>query len=115
MKILLILFRLIFFPIKLLSDLIYGPTKPNLVAYAWYDKNQYQKFLDSSKDDIAELVPTFDGWLKKAEENIENYKNKGWIIARFSGTEPLLRVFSEMPDEEQAEKACEVMKEFLGV
>jgi len=44
-----------------------------------------------------------------------NFKNNGWIIARFSGTEPLLRVFSEMPTKEQATKACNIMKEFLGI
>lgn len=43
------------------------------------------------------------------------FKNKGWLIARFSGTEPVLRVFSEMPEKEQADKACEIMKDFLGV
>jgi len=44
-----------------------------------------------------------------------NFKNNGWIIARFSGTEPLLRVFAEMPSKEQAKKACQVMKEFMGL
>ncbi|MBN2853823.1 MAG: phosphoglucomutase/phosphomannomutase family protein [Clostridia bacterium] len=44
-----------------------------------------------------------------------NFRNNGWIIARFSGTEPLLRVFSEMPSQEQADKACQVMKEFLEI
>lgn len=39
----------------------------------------------------------------------------GWIIARFSGTEPLLRIFCEMPDREQAEAACEEFREFLGL
>ena len=44
-----------------------------------------------------------------------NFKNKGWIIARFSGTEPLLRVFAEMPTQEEANTACKVMKEFMGI
>lgn len=43
------------------------------------------------------------------------FKNKGWLIARFSGTEPVLRVFSEMPEKEEAENACNIMKNFLGV
>lgn len=43
------------------------------------------------------------------------FKNKGWLIARFSGTEPLLRVFSEMPEEKDAQTACNIMKTFLGV
>ncbi len=30
------------------------------------------------------------------------FENGGWIIARFSGTEPLLRIFCEMPEEKDA-------------
>lgn len=41
------------------------------------------------------------------------FKNGGWIIARFSGTEPLLRIFCEMPDREDAKKLCELFEEFL--
>ena len=37
----------------------------------------------------------------------------GWIIARFSGTEPLLRIFCEMPDPEDAKQLCEIFEEFL--
>jgi phosphomannomutase len=43
------------------------------------------------------------------------FKNKGWLIARFSGTEPVIRVFSEMPTKEQADTACGIMKDFMGV
>ncbi|WP_066712306.1 phosphoglucomutase/phosphomannomutase family protein [Clostridium sp. Marseille-P299] len=42
-------------------------------------------------------------------------KNGGWIIARFSGTEPLLRIFCEMSNSEDAKKLCEVFEEFLGL
>ncbi|MDD3335240.1 MAG: phosphoglucomutase/phosphomannomutase family protein [Eubacteriales bacterium] len=38
---------------------------------------------------------------------------KGWIIARFSGTEPRLRVFCEMPTRGEAERLTRVMAEFL--
>ena len=34
------------------------------------------------------------------------FKNGGWIIARFSGTEPLLRIFCEMPLREEAVSMC---------
>lgn len=43
------------------------------------------------------------------------FRSGGWLIARFSGTEPVLRVFSEMPLKEEADNACRIMKEFLGV
>ena len=37
----------------------------------------------------------------------------GWLIARFSGTEPRLRVFCEMPDRETAERYARIMAAFL--
>lgn len=43
------------------------------------------------------------------------FKNGGWIIARFSGTEPLIRIFCEMEDMEKAKKCCDKMREFLGL
>lgn len=43
------------------------------------------------------------------------FKNDGWIIARFSGTEPLLRVFCEMENIAEARKNCLLMEEFLRV
>ena len=41
------------------------------------------------------------------------FKNGGWIIARFSGTEPLLRIFCEMPEEEDAGRLCDLYEDFL--
>ena len=41
------------------------------------------------------------------------FKNGGWIIARFSGTEPLLRIFCEMDTREEALKTIKVFEEFL--
>lgn len=43
------------------------------------------------------------------------FKNGGWIITRFSGTEPLLRIFCEMPSEEEALSAIKVFEEFLDL
>ncbi|WMJ86470.1 phosphoglucomutase/phosphomannomutase family protein [Anaerocolumna sp. MB42-C2] len=43
------------------------------------------------------------------------FKNGGWIIARFSGTEPLLRIFCEMPESEDAIKLCEIYEDFLDL
>lgn len=41
------------------------------------------------------------------------FKNGGWVSARFSGTEPLLRVFCEMPESSLAEEICARYREFL--
>ncbi len=43
------------------------------------------------------------------------FKDGGWIIARFSGTEPLLRVFAEADSPARAMEAGERMKRFLGL
>ncbi|HBP38476.1 MAG TPA: phosphonomutase [Clostridiales bacterium] len=37
----------------------------------------------------------------------------GWIVARFSGTEPLLRIMCEMPDIAQANQNCGLLADFL--
>ena len=43
------------------------------------------------------------------------FKNGGWIIARFSGTEPLLRIFCEMSNEADAVDTCNVFRAFLNL
>lgn len=43
------------------------------------------------------------------------FKNGGWIIARFSGTEPLLRIFCEMTKAEDAKSLCEIYEEYLNI
>lgn len=39
----------------------------------------------------------------------------GWISIRFSGTEPLLRIFCEMPDAQDAKKLCEIFETYLNL
>lgn len=43
------------------------------------------------------------------------FKNGGWIIARFSGTEPLLRIFCEMGTLDEAKRTINTMREFLSL
>ncbi len=43
------------------------------------------------------------------------FKNGGWIIARFSGTEPLLRIFCEMETMEEAKRMTNVWVKDLGL
>ncbi len=40
-------------------------------------------------------------------------ENGGWIIARFSGTEPLLRIFCEMNRKKDAMELCMLFERFL--
>lgn len=41
------------------------------------------------------------------------FQNEGWVILRFSGTEPLLRLCAEMSTEEDAHGVLCIMKEFI--
>ncbi len=43
------------------------------------------------------------------------FKNGGWIAVRFSGTEPLLRIFCELETKEQANEVIDTFKTFLGL
>lgn len=43
------------------------------------------------------------------------FQNGGWICARFSGTEPLLRIFCEMQSSADARETCEIFEEFLNI
>jgi phosphomannomutase len=43
------------------------------------------------------------------------FRNGGWVIARFSGTEPLLRIFCEMETLPAAREVSAVFQEFLGL
>lgn len=42
-------------------------------------------------------------------------KNGGWISVRFSGTEPLLRIFGEMETDEEAKRFCKIFEDFLSL
>ncbi|MFV0465645.1 MAG: phosphoglucomutase/phosphomannomutase family protein [Lachnospiraceae bacterium] len=43
------------------------------------------------------------------------FENGGWVVARFSGTEPLLRIFCEMPKSREAKEVCDLYESFLGI
>lgn len=67
---------------------------------------------------IEKQLPEFEYEIEKVsyEDGAKVYfKNGGWVIARFSGTEPLLRIFAEMEDQLTAEKVLNEMKAFLSL
>jgi len=67
---------------------------------------------------VNKLIPDFGYEVEKIsyEDGVKVYfKNGGWIIARFSGTEPLLRIFSEMENEAMASEISNTMREFLNL
>jgi phosphomannomutase len=96
-----------------------------------YDKYGYRVMIENSytfnAEDKSRLnrilyidrqIPDFSIEIEKIsyEDGLKVYfKNGGWLVARFSGTEPLLRVFAEMPNEKQVADVCNRMKGFLGI
>ncbi|HAD40827.1 MAG TPA: phosphonomutase, partial [Plesiomonas shigelloides] len=67
---------------------------------------------------VEKALPNFDYEVESvsyADGAKVRFKNGGWLIARFSGTEPLLRIFAEMDCKERAEEVLEQMKAFLHV
>ena len=82
------------------------------------------RFSNEKKEELVELLftekklPEFNIPVEKVsyEDGCKVYfENGGWIIARFSGTEPLIRVFTEMSTKEEAEAISRVMLDFLGL
>ena len=67
---------------------------------------------------VEKQLPDFEFEIEKVsyEDGAKVYfKNGGWVIARFSGTEPLLRIFAEMEDKPTAERVLLQMKTFLSL
>lgn len=62
------------------------------------------------------LLPEFDQEVERVSymDGCKVYfKDGGWVICRFSGTEPLLRIFCEMATIQAAQETCRQMEEFL--
>ncbi|MEJ2739545.1 MAG: phosphoglucomutase/phosphomannomutase family protein [Dehalococcoidia bacterium] len=101
-----------------LVDLLYSKVGPH--HYDRYDlhitaeqhKTLLNKFDASSIDSIAGLA------VKKLQTT-DGYKfilsDDSWLLLRFSGTEPLLRVYSEAHSPEQVRQLLESGKKLLGV
>ena len=87
-----------------------------------YMEERDYKFTPERKEEIQRTLMV-DKALPNIDEPVEKvsymdgckiyFKNGGWIIARFSGTEPLLRIFCEMPEAYQSVRMCEIFEEFL--
>jgi phosphomannomutase len=64
------------------------------------------------------LLPVFDGKVERvsyADGCKVYFKSGGWIICRFSGTEPLLRIFCEQESMREAEATIRIMRDYLGL
>jgi len=64
------------------------------------------------------LLPDFGAEVEKvsyADGCKVYFKGGGWVVSRFSGTEPLLRVFCEMESAPRAMETAQRMEAFLGL
>lgn len=92
-------------------------------GYFFMAENDFKFSLDVKEKLLQTLfinreIPNFGYEIEKTsyEDGLKVYfKNGGWIIARFSGTEPLLRVFTEMENESMAVEISNIMKNFLNL
>lgn len=91
---------------------------------SFYMEERDYKFSYEKKEEIrqtlliAKYLPDFPIEIEKISylDGCKIYfKNEGWIIARFSGTEPLLRIFCEMENKEEAASICRLFEEFLNL
>lgn len=82
------------------------------------------KFTQEKKTELSKLIfedkalPELDIEIDRVSymDGLKIYfKNDGWIIARFSGTEPLIRIFCEMETMEKAQEVSDKMRVFLGL
>lgn len=87
-----------------------------------YMEERDYKFTPQKKQDlirllmVTKMIPEFPYAINRVSylDGCKVYfENGGWVIARFSGTEPLLRIFCEMENEEDTKMICGIFEEFL--
>ncbi|WP_029826807.1 phosphohexomutase domain-containing protein, partial [Vibrio parahaemolyticus] len=101
-----------------LLDEIYGKYGYAYMAEGDCKFKPAQKEVLFNKIYVEKQLPEFEYYIEKVsyEDGAKVYfKNGGWIIARFSGTEPLLRIFAEMQDKDTAERVLQQFKDFLSL
>lgn len=82
------------------------------LRFAPEDKGRISKivFEDKKLPDFGEKI------LRVAyEDGCKVYFENGFIICRFSGTEPLLRIFAEAETKERADEYIDIFAKFLGL
>lgn len=85
------------------ANLAFHPKEKDRLMHILYTEKQIPEFTLKVKE-----VSYMDG--------VKVYfENGAWLIARFSGTEPLIRIFAEHETEEKADELVLEMKQFLGL
>jgi phosphomannomutase len=87
----------------------------------WMEERDYT-FSEEKKKELYHLLfvekrlPVYTQSIRRIsyEDGMKIYfEQDGWIIVRFSGTEPVLRIYSEMETMEQVQQVTQQMEEFL--
>ncbi len=81
-----------------------------------YGISEKERLVKSLFEDKA--LPEFSEKIEKVSylDGLKVYfANGDWLIARFSGTEPLIRIFAESSDEQTAMTYVRELKDFLGL
>lgn len=83
------------------------------VSFKMETKSRLMKLLFEDKQ-----VPVFPIEIERISylDGLKFYfANGGWLICRFSGTEPVLRIFCEQENKQKADQITDVMIKFLGL
>ncbi len=99
---------------ELMEDIYKEFGYAHMAEHDWpFDQDIKDKLIDLLM--VQKKLPTFPipvigtNYMDGCKVLFEN----GWIIARFSGTEPRLRIFCEMPTADEANQLIRVMADFM--
>ncbi len=62
--------RLIFYPLKAVTRLIYGRDAAKIMGYSWYSRSEFEKIKKTAKDRKEML--TYREWKEQAEETVSS-------------------------------------------
>ena len=80
MKIILKIIRLICLPLKIITNLIYGPNTPPIAGYSWYNRAEYERMLKTAKDE--DIISSYTQWKENAEQTISELRSRGWFVLK---------------------------------
>ena len=101
---------------ELVQDLYEKYGEMHTAEYDW-------ALTEESREEIARKImeekqlPVFDKKVEKVSymDGCKVYLENGWVIVRFSGTEPRVRIFAEAETEEKAKQTVKQMADFVGL
>ena len=101
---------------KLVQDLYDRYGEVHAAEYDW-------ALTEEKKEEICHLMmterklPDFGRPVEKVSylDGCKVYFPDGWVILRFSGTEPRIRIFAEAPARQEADALVRAMADFVGL